>query len=67
MQGLDGATARTGKDVLVKVCGVTRPEDALAAVRASANLIGTIYCTSKRQVNAAQVRTEYRPKASMVG
>lgn len=56
LAGLDGVTGRTGKDVLVKVCGVTRPEDALAAVGRGANLIGSIYCTSKRKVDAAKVR-----------
>jgi hypothetical protein len=53
--GEDGARGRTGQDVLVKICGVTRPEDALAAVQSGANLIGTIFCRSKRQVNMAQV------------
>ena len=48
---------RGGSDVLVKVCGITRVEDALVATQASANLIGTIFCKSKRQVTAAQVIT----------
>lgn len=46
---------RGGRDVLLKVCGITRVEDALVATQASANLIGTIFCKSKRQVDAVQV------------
>ena len=48
---------RGGRDVLVKVCGITRVEDALVATQASANLVGTIFCKSKRQVNAAQSKS----------
>lgn len=45
-----------GSNVLIKVCGVTRPEDALAATRAGAGLVGTIFCKSKRQVTGAHSR-----------
>ena len=43
-----------GKNMLVKVCGITRVEDALGAVQGGASLIGTIFCPSKRQVTAEQ-------------
>jgi len=40
---------------IVKICGITRPEDALVACTAGANLIGTILVpTSKRNVNCNQ-------------
>lgn len=42
--------------VVVKVCGVGRPEDAQCAVAAGANLIGIIFATSKRLVNAEQAK-----------
>ena len=37
--------------VLVKVCGVRREEDAHCAVKAGANLIGVIFAKSKRQAS----------------
>jgi len=43
-----------GGATLVKVCGITRVEDALWAARAGVNLIGTIFCPSKRQVTASE-------------
>jgi len=43
---------------MVKICGLTRPEDAKWAAESGANLLGTIYCKSKRQVDVAQVRRE---------
>ena len=45
-----------GSTVLIKVCGVKRPEDALAATRAGAGLVGTIFCKSKRQVTGTESR-----------
>lgn len=42
--------------VLVKVCGVVRPDDAKCAVVAGANLIGVIFAKSKRQVTVDQAK-----------
>jgi anthranilate synthase / indole-3-glycerol phosphate synthase / phosphoribosylanthranilate isomerase len=52
--GLEAGGPVVGANVLIKVCGVTRPEDALAATRAGAGLVGTIFCKSKRRVTGAQ-------------
>lgn len=42
---------------IVKVCGITRPEDALVACRAGANLIGVIFAPkSKRCVTTDQAK-----------
>jgi len=41
-------------EVIVKVCGVVRPEDARCAVASGANLIGVIFAKSKRQVSIEQ-------------
>ena len=42
---------------IVKVCGITNPEDALVACRAGANLIGVIFAAkSKRKVDATQAK-----------
>ena len=47
--------AYTAGTKIVKVCGVTNPEDALVACQASANLIGVIFVPkSKRCVNKEQ-------------
>jgi len=43
--------------VVVKVCGVVRPEDASCAVGAGANLIGVIFAKSKRQASVEQARS----------
>ena len=42
--------------VLVKVCGVVRPDDALVSVRAGANLIGVIFAESPRRVSEDEAR-----------
>jgi anthranilate synthase/indole-3-glycerol phosphate synthase/phosphoribosylanthranilate isomerase len=39
---------------VVKVCGVTNPDDAIAACRSGANLIGVIFADSARKVDAEQ-------------
>jgi len=41
-------------EVIVKVCGVVRPEDARCAVAAGANLVGVIFAKSKRQASTEQ-------------
>lgn len=40
----------------VKICGITRPRDAAAAVAAGANAVGVIFATSPRQVSVARAR-----------
>ena len=50
-----GGGAYTSGTQIIKVCGITQPEDALAACRAGANLIGVIFAPgSKRKVTAEQ-------------
>jgi anthranilate synthase/indole-3-glycerol phosphate synthase/phosphoribosylanthranilate isomerase len=52
-----GGGAYTGGTKVVKVCGITNPEDALVACQAGANLIGVIFVPkSKRCVTAEQGR-----------
>lgn len=49
--------AYVGGNKIVKVCGVTNPDDALVACRAGANLIGVIFAEkSKRKVDANQAK-----------
>jgi anthranilate synthase/indole-3-glycerol phosphate synthase/phosphoribosylanthranilate isomerase len=49
--------AYTAGTKLVKVCGISKADDALAACRAGANLIGVIFAEkSKRRVTAEQAR-----------
>ena len=54
---LGAGGAYTAGCQLIKVCGITRPEDALVACRAGANLIGVIFAPkSKRCVTAEQAK-----------
>ena len=52
-----GGGAYTGGTKMIKVCGTTRPEDALKACQEGANLIGVIFVPkSKRCVTAEQAK-----------
>ena len=49
--------AYTGGTKIIKVCGITNPDDALAACRAGASLIGVIFAPkSKRKVSNEQAK-----------
>eukprot|EP00435_Cladocopium_sp_Y103_P071501 s23_g37.t1 len=52
----DSALPSTASEVLVKVCGVRRVEDASCAIAAGANLIGVIFAASKRQASRDQAK-----------
>ncbi len=54
----------------IKVCGITRPEDAIAAVDAGADAIGVVLAPSPRQVSierAAEIAATVGPFVSVVG
>lgn len=52
-----GGGAYVGGTKIVKVCGITNPEDALVACRSGANLIGIIFAEkSKRKVNVTEAK-----------
>ena len=56
-QSLSGG-AYTGGTKMIKICGLTTPEDALAACRAGANLLGVIFAEkSKRRVSIDQAKS----------
>ena len=45
------------KPIRIKICGITRPEDALAAAEAGADAVGLVfYAKSKRAVTVAQAK-----------
>lgn len=55
--GLVAATARSAKNTVVKICGITTEEDAELAALAGANLLGMImWQRGKRAVSAATAR-----------
>ena len=42
--------------VRIKICGITRPQDAVAAAEAGADAIGVVFAKSPRQVTIRQAR-----------
>jgi len=60
-------TARAEDRVWIKVCGLTRPEDAVAAEEAGADALGVIFAAgSRRRVDVAQARRVLAPVGPFV-
>jgi phosphoribosylanthranilate isomerase len=54
---LDPLTPLCTSPPKVKICGITTPQHALAAVHSGADMIGIVFAPSRRQVSVAQAKT----------
>ncbi|MES2604852.1 MAG: phosphoribosylanthranilate isomerase [Pseudomonadota bacterium] len=67
MQDASSTSSRTAIRTRVKICGITRVEDALAAVRAGADAIGLVfYAKSSRAVTIEQAKSILRALPPLV-